>query len=88
MENIKCEVCGRMREVRVCASTLGPMSCCYCRSCLQWGVEPFYMTVYRFGGLVPFEITEDSWKFLAFCLVASGNTIEEFLKEQARGVRK
>ena len=37
----RCDVCGKQTNVAVCASSCGPISLAYCRSCLEAGLEPY-----------------------------------------------
>ena len=37
----RCDVCGKQTDVAVCASSCGPISLAYCRSCLEAGLEPY-----------------------------------------------
>ena len=34
----RCDVCGKQTDVAVCASSCGPISLAYCRSCLEAGL--------------------------------------------------
>ena len=41
----KCDCCGKERLVVCCASRLGPVSLCYCKTCHANGIEPYDMLV-------------------------------------------
>ena len=55
----RCDVCGKQTNVAVCASSCGPISLAYCRSCLEAGLEPYgIMLAYISGaGHWPDDIT-------------------------------
>ncbi len=41
----KCDCCGKESLVVCCASRLGPVSLCYCKTCHSNGIEPYDMLV-------------------------------------------
>lgn len=38
-----CDCCGVFKTIGVASSTLGPISFAYCKRCLQFGAEPFWL---------------------------------------------
>lgn len=49
-----CDVCGREGPARLSASSLGPVSLCYCKECVDRNAEPLMMigtAIFTRGGL-------------------------------------
>ena len=76
----RCDVCGKQTNVAVCASSCGPISLAYCRSCLEAGLEPYgIMLAYISGaGHWPDDINPAYQELVRKNLAFHGKTEEEF----------
>ena len=76
----RCDVCGKQTDVAVCASSCGPISLAYCRSCLEAGLEPYgIMLAYISGaGHWPDDINPAYQELVRKNLAFHGKTEEEF----------
>ena len=76
----RCDVCGKPTDVAVCASSCGPISLAYCRSCLEAGLEPYgIMLAYISGaGYWPDDINPAYQELVRKNLAFHGKTEEEF----------
>src|SRR5919109_204932 len=82
--NGMCDVCGKRTPIGVAASSIGPMSFAYCRSCLEERAEPYFMVVTTLaccGGRL--EGTADWFKdmIVPASLEVAGKTVEDLLRD-------
>lgn len=57
-EQLQCDVCGKIGDAKVFASSLGPASFAYCDECVTRGAEPLWMVataIFKDGGLENFD---------------------------------
>lgn len=63
-----CDVCGRKGPARLSASSLGPVTVCYCKECVDRNAEPLMMigtAIFTRGGLESLD-KEDLSSFTTF----------------------
>lgn len=63
-----CDVCGREGPARLSASSLGPVSLCYCKECVDRNAEPLLLVgtaIFMRGGLESLD-KEDLSSFTTF----------------------
>lgn len=79
----KCDVCGKETKVAVCASSIGPISFAYCRSCLAAGAEPYeHMVSYvACAGKWPEEISAEAQAWVRRRLAFLNKTEDEFAQD-------
>lgn len=85
IEQLTCDVCKKREAVGIAASSCGPVSFAYCRSCLSVGAEPYGALVCYLAGAgsdgPPQSLNEFAadyhWTIYATCLTAT-KTAEQF----------
>ena len=84
-----CDVCGKQADDAVCASSCGPISLAYCRSCLEAGLEPYgIMFAYISGaGHWPDDINPAYQELVRKNLAFHGKTEEEFAAGVERAIK-
>ena len=84
-----CEVCNKNEAMGVYSVPAVPISCSYCRECLEANAHPWYILVGNTSCLGGLEHSADWWKEMVedTCKYL-GRTIEEFNKEVEESVEK
>jgi predicted HicB family RNase H-like nuclease len=77
-----CDVCGAQGKVVVLASSMGPISYAYCKTCCEKGLEPYagmvaYLSICDYPEGVRSEVMER----VQGILKELGKTEEEFIKD-------
>ena len=84
-----CEVCNKNQAIGVCCVPAVPISCAYCRECLQANAHPWWVLIANtvcIGGL---EFANDEWKKMVKDTCKHlGKTMEEFNREVAEEIVK
>lgn len=78
---MSCDVCRREPVIAVGASTCGPVSFAYCRSCLRAGAEPYGTVVAYFASGRIFgraDLAESYHPVLDATLAVAGKSEEQF----------
>ena len=86
----KCEVCGKETDIVVVASSMGAMSCAYCKDCLEAGAEPYDVMVAYIAcaGRFPDDINEQYREMVRANLAYLDKTEEQFIEDVDRTIRK
>ena len=79
----ECEVCGQIKPVQVCSSTLGAVSFAYCKDCLEAGLEPYGMLLaYMAACDLTYDTVNNSYvELIDRCLIANHKTLDQFNNE-------
>lgn len=78
-----CDVCGEKTDVVVCASTMGPISFAYCKSCFEKRLEPYWAMVSYIScaGKFPDDINELYQNHCRDILKELNISEEQFIKD-------
>lgn len=80
-----CSVCGEKEAAGVFASRIAPVSCGYCRSCIEKGAEPYGVLVRRVAHLMSLRPDYKLSPKLLFVkqatLAISGHSEEMFMED-------
>lgn len=85
-----CEVCGKETDVVVVASMMGPISCAYCRDCLDAGAEPYEVMVSYIAcaGHFPDGVNSTYQEIIRSSLAYLNKTEEQFIEDVDRQIRE
>ena len=75
----ECEVCGEIKPVQVCSSSLGGISFAYCKDCLEADIEPWSMLVAHMSGCdLTYETVNDGYvQLIDRCLAFHHKTLDQ-----------
>lgn len=77
----ECQCCGKVAEVFVCCSGLGPISLAYCADCISTGREPWHDIVSFADGLT-YDMLSPAYKEIVdINLVLWNKTVEDFNRD-------
>lgn len=76
-----CQCCGKVTEVFVCCSGLGPISLAYCADCLTTGREPWHDIVSFADGLTYDQLSPNYKEIVDINLTLWNKTIDDFNRD-------
>ena len=77
----ECQCCGKVAEVFVCCSGLGPISLAYCADCLTSGREPWHDIVSFADGLTYDQLSPNYKEIVDTNLTLWNKTIDDFNRD-------
>lgn len=86
----KCDVCGALGEMHVCASSMGPITLGYCDTCFKRGLEPYNIMVAYIScaGRFPEDINDQYAKHVRRILGELNISEDQFIADVNKSIEE